>query len=104
MPLYDYECKDHGYFELRQRMADHAKGVCPTCGSDSKQVMLGAPGLDIESMADAGMPGAFMTSGDRMEKRHKNAGQDHHYWRDDVKKKDAIKSQEHMAGISAWDR
>jgi hypothetical protein len=33
-------------------------------------------------MADAGCPGAFMTSGDRIEKRHKEAGQEHSYWRD----------------------
>lgn len=75
--LYDYECKEHGYFELRQSMKDHAKGICPTCGSECKQVILSAPGLDIEAMADIGMPGAFKVSGDRMTERHKRAGQYH---------------------------
>jgi putative FmdB family regulatory protein len=76
MPLYDYRCQEHGYFELRQRMKDHATGICPTCGSDSKQVLTRAPGLDVEAMADIGMPGAFSISGDRMTKRHRAAGQD----------------------------
>jgi hypothetical protein len=31
----------------------------------------------IEAMADAGFPGAFHTSGDRMEKRHRQSGQYH---------------------------
>ena len=84
--LYDYHCPKHGYFELRQRMADHAEGKCPTCGEVCKQVILHAPGLDIEAMADIGMPGAFSLSGDRMTKRHLEAGQYHNspseYWRD----------------------
>lgn len=77
MPLYDYKCAEHGYFEQKNSMADHAKGVCPTCGEPSKQVLLKAPRPLIEAMADAGCPGAFMTSGDRMEKRHRKAGQYH---------------------------
>lgn len=58
-------------------MADHAKGVCPTCGSASRQVQLSAPPLMVEMMADAGCPGAFHTSGDRIEKRHRASGQYH---------------------------
>ena len=82
MPLYDYRCKSDGDFTLKQAMKDHAKGICPTCGSERKQVILSAPQPMIEAMADAGCPGAFMTSGDRMDKRHKEAGQSHEYWRD----------------------
>jgi putative FmdB family regulatory protein len=82
MPRYDYKCEEHGYFEQKNYMADHAKGVCPTCGKASKQVLRGAPTLDIEGMADAGCPGAFETSGNRMTKRHREAGQHHTYWRD----------------------
>ena len=81
MPTYDYRCPEDGDFTLIQSMKDHAKGVCPTCGSECKQILLGAPRPLIEAMADAGCPGAFHTSGDRMEKRHKAAGQDHDYWR-----------------------
>ena len=84
MPTYNYLCSEDGYFELAQRMDDHAKGTCPTCGDTCKQVLLTPPVLDTEAMADIGMPGAFNKSGDRMTKRHKEAGQEHHYWRDDL--------------------
>jgi hypothetical protein len=56
-------------------MKDRAKGNCPTCQSDSKKVITSAPDLMIEQMADAGMPGAEFLSGDRMHKRHIEAGQ-----------------------------
>lgn len=77
MPLYDYKCSEHGYFEQKNSMADHAKGECPTCGEACPQVILTAPAPMIEAMADAGFPGAFHTSGDRITKRHRNAGQYH---------------------------
>jgi len=80
MPTYDYNCKEHGDFELRQSMKDHAKGDCPTCGSECNQVIRSAPRPLIEAMADSGCPGAFMTSGDRMTKRHRMAGQN---WQQD---------------------
>jgi putative FmdB family regulatory protein len=80
MPMYDYRCTEHGDFVQKNRMKDHAKGTCPTCGSDSKQVIKSAPRPLIEAMADAGCPGAFMTSGDRMTKRHRQAGQN---WSED---------------------
>lgn len=77
MPLYDYKCSEHGYFEQKNSMADHAKGTCPTCESASPQVIRKAPRPLIEAMADAGCPGALHTSGDRMTKRHYDAGQYH---------------------------
>lgn len=77
MPTYQYKCSEHGYFEQQNSMKDHAKGNCPTCGSDSKQVILTAPAPMIEMMADAGFPGAFETSGNRLEKKHRAAGQYH---------------------------
>ena len=77
MPRYDYKCKEHGYFEQFNKIADRTEGLCPICQSRSIQVILSAPRPMIEMMADAGLPGAFMTSGDRMEKRHQKAGQDH---------------------------
>ena len=76
MPTYNYRCEEHDVFELVQRMKDHKTGACPDCGATCKQVHLGAPLLMIEAMADAGCPGAFMTSGDRMTKRHRKADQD----------------------------
>ena len=50
---------------------------CPDCGESAKKVILDAPRPLIEAMADAGCPGAFHTSGDRIEKRHRAAGQYH---------------------------
>jgi len=75
MPTYSYRCEKDGDFELIQRMKDHAEGECPTCGSKCKQVLTSAPGLDLEAMARAGMPGAWETVGDRITKRHVDAGQ-----------------------------
>ena len=77
MPDYDYKCEEHGYFEQFNKMVDNAKGNCPTCGATSKHVILSAPKLMVESMADNGFPGALHTSGDRMTKRHTKAGQYH---------------------------
>jgi len=76
MPTYNYRCEAHGDFEQVNRMKDRAKGECPTCGSECSKVIKNAPPLMIEQMADAGCPGAFETSGNRMTKRHKAAGQD----------------------------
>ncbi len=78
MPLYDYKCTEHGVFEKFQRMVDHAAANCPHCEATCKQTFITAPGLDTEGMADAGCPGAFFKSGDRMTKRHQEAGQQHH--------------------------
>lgn len=79
MPTYDYKCMEHGYFELQQRIADHAEGVCPTCKEVCPQVVtkVARHGLDLEAMSRIGMPGAFESVGDRITKRHLNAGQVH---------------------------
>ena len=35
---YDYECKNHGIFDLEQRMADdHLEADCPHCGHPAKR-------------------------------------------------------------------
>ena len=73
MPLYDYRCPEHGEFDERQKMADRKWAMCPQCWKPAPQVMIHAPNLDIEGMADAGCPGAFEFSGDRMTKRHIDA-------------------------------
>ena len=31
MPTYEYECEDHGSFELTQGMKDEHKASCPIC-------------------------------------------------------------------------
>ncbi len=73
MPLYDYRCSQHGEFEVRQKVSWRKRAVCPRCRALCKQIMIHAPHLDIEGMADAGCPGAFETSGDRMTNRHRDA-------------------------------
>jgi putative FmdB family regulatory protein len=73
MPTYDYRCDDCGDFEMLQKIADHGWATCPTCDTIAKQILTRPPSLDIEGMADAGCPGAFETSGDRMTKRHQDA-------------------------------
>ena len=75
MPTYSYRCTEHGDFDMIQRMADHAAAPCPDCGETAKQVLTSAPGLDLEAMAKIGMPGAWETVGDRITKRHRDAGQ-----------------------------
>lgn len=78
MPLYDYKCLEcDEYFEQMNSIANRAEGTCPHCEGSGKQVLRSAPPLMIEAMADAGFPGAFHTSGDRLEKKHRSAGQYH---------------------------
>lgn len=78
MPTYEYACDAcEKYFEQRLSIADMHKGVCPTCAGPGRKVILSAPPPMIEAMADAGFPGAFHTSGDRLEKRHRSSGQYH---------------------------
>ncbi len=89
MPSYDYKCPTHGVFTRVKKLVEHTRvDECPTCGLESKQVILSAPPLDMEAMADCGFPGAEETVGDRITKRHQNAGQYHtdpsigaQYWR-----------------------
>ena len=68
MPTYDYKCKEHGYFELQQRMADDAEGACPTCNEICPQVVkqLAKHGLDLEAMSRIGMPGAYEAGFERL--------------------------------------
>lgn len=75
MPTYSYRCAEHGTFEHLQRMKDRSEASCPSCDNTCHQIITHAPGLDIEAMANVGMPGAWEKQGDRITKRHKDAGQ-----------------------------
>lgn len=79
MPTYSYKCSDDGYFTVHGVPMSKYKEPhpCPICGEDAVKVILDAPRPLIEAMADAGCPGALHTSGDRMTKRHYDAGQYH---------------------------
>lgn len=75
MPTYNYRCPTHEVFEIVQKIKDHAEANCPHCGVVCKQVLTSAPTLDVEGMAKAGCPGAYEQVGDRITKRHIEAGQ-----------------------------
>jgi putative FmdB family regulatory protein len=40
MPIYDYECAEHGTFEMARPMSQSGNaGVCPDCGSASNRII-----------------------------------------------------------------
>lgn len=46
MPIYDYQCKACGSFELMRQMAQcNAPAICPQCGGIAGRIMLSAPGV-----------------------------------------------------------
>lgn len=38
MPLYEYECSEHGRFEVRQPMFSEHVSVCPECGAEARRI------------------------------------------------------------------
>lgn len=60
MPVYEYECQEHGEFETLRSLAEYAlPAPCPTCDADSARIM-SVPHL-------AGVPRATMVAHDRNE-------------------------------------
>jgi putative FmdB family regulatory protein len=52
MPLYEYECREHGTFELHRSVADFdLAGPCATCQRDSPRV-LSVPGLRFTTSSE----------------------------------------------------
>jgi putative FmdB family regulatory protein len=46
MPVYEFECEAHGFFEALRPMAAFADPCdCPTCGKEARRVVLTAPRL-----------------------------------------------------------
>lgn len=39
MPIYEYECKKCGIFEVHQKMVDEPLKTCPTCQHDVKKLI-----------------------------------------------------------------
>ena len=39
MPLYEYDCPEHGKFEVRKPIARRMDAKCPICGTSSHKVM-----------------------------------------------------------------
>jgi putative FmdB family regulatory protein len=64
MPVYEYECGDHGVFEHLRSLAESAlPGICPSCEEEAPRV-LSVPHL-------TGVPRATMVAHDRNEQsRH----------------------------------
>ena len=75
MPTYDYKCKEHGYFEKFQKIADGARADCPTCNDSCPKVIIKAPALGETAMAFNDMPGSIAKQQDRMEKQHRSVDQ-----------------------------
>jgi putative FmdB family regulatory protein len=49
MPLYEYECADHGVFESQRAMSDYASaGTCPTCGRVAPRIVSLSGGACVE--------------------------------------------------------
>jgi putative FmdB family regulatory protein len=50
MPIYEFECDDHGVFELTRPMSNvRDPAACPTCGTGARRV-LSAPNLATGSV------------------------------------------------------
>jgi putative FmdB family regulatory protein len=47
LPLYEYECPDHGRFELVRKFSDPPVTKCPKCGK-AVQKMLSAPAIQFK--------------------------------------------------------
>jgi len=52
MPLYDYECPEHGQWEEVRRMADHARAPCPSCGRQCRQIITTFPATSATTRSD----------------------------------------------------
>jgi len=39
MPTYEYDCTEHGRFELRQSMTASLEAICPICGVEARRVI-----------------------------------------------------------------
>lgn len=50
MPVYEYECAEHGAFEALQPMSAYQRPhPCPQCGEDAPRVLLTAPAVSAMS-------------------------------------------------------
>ena len=47
MPLYEYECPQHGMFELIRKFSDPPLAACPTCGGPIEK-LLSAPAIQFK--------------------------------------------------------
>jgi putative FmdB family regulatory protein len=47
LPLYEYQCPQHGTFEKMQKFSDPPLTVCPTCGAPVEK-LLSAPAIQFK--------------------------------------------------------
>ena len=47
MPIYEYECKDHGVFDVFHKMDDESSHVCERCGKKMTK-KISAPAVQIK--------------------------------------------------------
>ena len=58
MPRYEFECGEHGKFEVAQPMMATHKAVCPQCGLDGRR-LFSAPAMGVSKElihTDSGIP------------------------------------------------
>lgn len=39
MPMFDYQCKEHGVFEKMKKIAERETAPCPECGETCPQII-----------------------------------------------------------------
>ncbi|HVZ31527.1 MAG TPA: zinc ribbon domain-containing protein [Polyangiaceae bacterium] len=75
MPVYEYECGDHGVFELLRSIAERAEPApCPSCAREAPRVV-SVPHLS--GMARPNMIAHARNERSRHEPRHVHAGHTH---------------------------
>jgi len=68
MPLYEWECDQHGRFEAFFKLADKpATAMCPKCAAESRQIFTvgGVQGDELPSWFNAEARGCLQNSGEK---------------------------------------
>lgn len=68
MPLYSYQCSEHGQFDVFQRMNDEHTAQCPECGKDTVQI--------LHPSALHGLPSSDQRMGKTREELFQNLGKE----------------------------
>ena len=87
MPFYDYECEEHGVFEVFQSMTEDHKAECPKCGGGGRRI--------FTPSALHGLPSQDQRMGKTREELFQNLGKeglaDNDMWKADADKRDSLR-------------
>ena len=87
MPFYDYECENHGVFEVFQSMTEEHKAECAKCGRGGRRI--------FTTSALHGLPGQDQRMGKTREELFQNLGKeglaDNDMWKADFDKRDSLR-------------